>query len=234
MLRSWTPEEYTAFSQNWSANADPATFEHKWTDPEQPAHLRDHQGDADHNVWGEGFQALTDYNQAISLFTSQAAAMYAMGVWEAGASVANTEFQVDWFYYPPFEGQEPLGVVGSWPANCYIVFQDRPHVEEAKEFVCVPDFARGDGDLHEGWRAAAGAFRPSGRSPSLGTSREHHGDRRRGRRARLGAALGGVYDARARFQGLRQHIDLMLTGVETPEEAAAAMEQLNVESRETN
>jgi hypothetical protein len=35
-------------------------------------------------------------------------------------------------------------------------------------------------------------------------------------------------------QGLRQHIDLMLSGVETPEEAAAAVEALNVESRETN
>ena len=95
MLRSWTQEEYDAFSQNWSSSADPATFEHKWTDPNSLRIFEIIAENAEHGVWGEGFQGLTDYNQAISLFTSQAAAMNAMGVWEAGASVAGAEFPVE-------------------------------------------------------------------------------------------------------------------------------------------
>ncbi len=135
MLRSWTQEEYDAFTQNWSGKADPATFEHKWTDPNSVRIFQTIKDMADHKVFGDGFQALTDPDQAKSLFQSQQAAMYVMGVWEADNAVAEAPFNADWFYYPPIGDQKPLGVVGTWPADCVIVFQNRAHVAEAKQFV---------------------------------------------------------------------------------------------------
>jgi ABC-type glycerol-3-phosphate transport system substrate-binding protein len=233
MLRSWTQEEYTAYTQNWSGSADPATFEFRWTDPNSLRIFQTIKEMADHNVWGEGFQALTDYNQAISLFSSGSAAMYAMGVWEAGASMADLDFALDWFYYPAFDGQEPLGVVGSWPANCYIVFQDRPHVEEAKQFVAFLISPEGMQIYME-----AGGL-PPGRSdlPAdlLSTVLHENTVAIAGEVAELGSApLWEAYITPELFQGIREHIDLMLAGVETPEEVAAAIEELNVESRESN
>lgn len=233
MLRSWTQEEYNAFSQNWSGSADPATFEFRWTDPNSLRIFQIIKEMADHNVWGEGFQALTDYNQAISLFTSQAAAMYVMGVWEAGASMANVDFGLDWFYYPPIDGQEPLGVVGSWPANCYIVFQDRPHVEESKQFVAYLLSPEGMQIYME-----AGGL-PPGRSDLseevLGSVLSENTTAITTEIAELGSQpLWEAYVTPELFQGIREHIDLMLAGAETPEEVAAAIEELNVESRENN
>ena len=232
MLRSWTQEEYDAFSQNWSGSADPATFEHKWTDPDSVRIFETIKAMADHNVWGEGFQALTDYNQAISLFNTQAAAMYAMGVWEAGASVANVPFEVGWFYYPPFEDRESLGVVGSWPGDCFTVFQDRPHVEEAKAFLAyllspegmktfmeVGQLPPGRTDLPED---VVSVLHPNVTSVLQEV-------------AELGSApLWEAYVTPELFQGIREHIDLMLSGSESPAEVAAAVEALNVESREVN
>ena len=233
MLRSWTQEEYDAFSQNWSGDAPEETFEHKWTDPNSVRIFETINEMAEHNVWGEGFQALTDYNQAISLFSSQAAAMYVMGVWEAGASVADVDFNVDWFYYPTIEGQESLGVVGSWPANCYIVFQDRPHVEEAKQFIAYLISPEGMQIYME-----AGGL-PPGRSDLsaelVGSALNENTSLITAEISELGSApLWEAYVTPELFQGIRENIDLMLNGVITPEEAAEAVEELNVESRESN
>jgi ABC-type glycerol-3-phosphate transport system substrate-binding protein len=233
MLRSWTQDEYNAFSQNWSGSADPATFEYRWTDPNSVRIFQTIADMRDHNVWGEGFQALTDYNQAISLFTSQAAAMYVMGVWEAGTSMADLDFGLDWFFYPSIEGQEPLGIVGSWPANCYIVFQDRPHVEEAKQFLAYLISPDGMQIYME-----AGGL-PPGRTDLpedlLGTALHPNTTMIAGEVAEMGSVpLWEAYVTPELFQGIREHIDLMLSGLETPEEVAAAVEELNVESRESN
>ena len=233
MLRSWTQEEYDAFSQNWSGSADPATFEHKWTDPNSLRIFQTIKDMADHNVWGDGFQALTDYNQAISLFQGQQAAMYAMGVWEADASVGKSPFNVDWFYYPPLGDQAELGVVGSWPADCVIAFQDREHVAEAKQFISYLISPEG----MEIW-AKAGGLAP-GRtdlSPELlASALGANTVKIAGEVATLGSApLWEAYIPPELFQGIRQHIDLMLAGSETPEEVAAAIEELNVESRAVN
>ncbi|MBC7810012.1 MAG: extracellular solute-binding protein [Burkholderiales bacterium] len=233
MLRSWTLDEYNAFAQNWSGGADPATFDFHWTDPNSVRIFQTIKDMADHNVWGEGFQALTDYNQAISLFTSEAAAMYVMGIWEAGASVASAEFNVDWFYYPSIEGQEPLGVVGSWPANCFIVFEDRPHVEESKQFLAYLISPEGMQVYME-----AGGL-PPGRADlsadMLGTVLHENTTAIAGEVAELGSVpLWEAYVTPELFQGIREQIDLMLSGVVTPEEAAAAIEELNIESRENN
>jgi ABC-type glycerol-3-phosphate transport system substrate-binding protein len=233
MLRSWTLDEYNAFAQNWSGSADPATFEFRWTDPNSVRIFQIIKDMADHNVWGDGFQALTDYNQAISLFSSQAAAMYVMGVWEAGASMADLEFALDWFYYPAIEGQEPLGVVGSWPANCYIVFQDRPHVEESKQFLAYLISPEGMQIYME-----AGGLPPGRADLSeevLGSVLHENTTAIAGEIAEQGSApLWEAYVTPELFQGIREHIDLMLSGAETPEEVAAAIEELNVESRESN
>jgi len=233
MLRSWTQEEYDAFTQNWSGSADPATFEHKWTDPNSVRIFEIINELGQHNVWGDGFQALTDYNQAISLFSSQAAGMYVMGVWEAGASMSELDFNVDWFYYPSIDGQEPLGVVGSWPANGYIVFQNRPHVEESKQFVAYLISPDGMQIYME-----AGGL-PPGRSDLpeelLNEALDPNTTAITGEIAELGSVpLWEAYVTPELFQGIREHIDLMLSGAETPEEVAAAVEALNVESRENN
>lgn len=233
MLRSWTQAEYTAFSQNWSGSADPATFEFRWTDPNSVRIFETIQEMANRNVWGEGFQALTDYNQAISLFTSGAAAMYVMGIWEAGASMADLDFNMDFFFYPSFDDQESLGAVGSWPANCYIVFQDRPHVEETKEFIAYLISAEG----MEIYMQAGGL--PPGRTdlPAdlLGSALHANTTVIAGEVAEAGSVpLWEAYITPELFQGIREHIDLMLSGVETPEEAAEAIQELTEESRALN
>ncbi|HLA45337.1 MAG TPA: extracellular solute-binding protein, partial [Aggregatilineales bacterium] len=188
---------------------------------------------ADHEVWGEGFQALTDYNQSISLFTSQSAAMYAMGVWEAGASMASLDFNMDYFFYPPIEGQESLGVVGSWPANCYIVFQNRPHVEESKQFIAYLISPEGMQIYME-----AGGLPPgrSDLSPEiLGSVLHENTTRIAGDIAELGSQpLWEAYVTPELFQGIRENIDLMLSGALTPEEVAEEVQLLLEESREIN
>jgi ABC-type glycerol-3-phosphate transport system substrate-binding protein len=232
MLRSWTQEEYDAFSQNWSGSADPATFEHKWTDQTACA-SSDHQDMADHDGVGRRLPGADGLQPGDLVVPGPAGGRTRWSVWEADASVGSSPFNVDWFYYPPLGDQAELGVVGSWPADCVIAFQDREHVAEAKQFISYLISPEG----MEIW-AKAGGLAP-GRtdlSPELlASALGPNTVKIAGEVATLGSApLWEAYIPPELFQGIRQHIDLMLAGSETPEEVAAAIEELNVESRAVN
>ncbi len=137
MLRSWTEEEYNAFLVNWSPNAPAASLKYKWTDPNGVRIFQYIKDMADKGVFEKGFAGITDYNQAIALFTTGKAAMYQDGSWAGGAGTLPKQATFDWgyFYYPPIQAKT-YGPVGAWLPNCYMVFKgDKAKVAAAKDLV---------------------------------------------------------------------------------------------------
>lgn|GEM_PF-748749 len=137
MLRSWTEEEYQAFLINWSPDAPEWSLKYKWTDPDGVRIFQTIKDMADKEVFVKGFAGITDYNAALSLFTTGKAAMYQDGSWAGGAGTLPKQATFDWgyFYYPPIQ-EKQYGPVGAWLPNCYMVFKGDPKkVAAAKELV---------------------------------------------------------------------------------------------------
>ena len=177
----------------------------------------------------DGYAGVTDGAQAKSLFTSGKTAMYQDGSWSGGVGILETEapFEFGYFYYPPLNTEEPrFGQVGSYIANCHIVFQGREvdNSEVAKDFLA---FMMKPESMIE-YIAAVG--NPPGRTdlptdevaeilgPTTAQMMQDVAE------AGTMSLYEGVCPPEL-LASLKESVDLMLTGALTPEEAAAMQQE---------
>ncbi len=224
MMRSWSQDEYNALLQNWSPSATEAMLKYKWTDPHGVRIFQTLKDMVDKKFFADGFAGMTDYDAAKSLFTSGKAAMYQMGSWEGGAAAiqAAAKFNFDYFYYPQMD-QQPYGVVGSWIPNCFIAFQNRAHVAEAKQVIAY--LASVDG--------ITTYYRKSGTTPGRTDLPKTVVDELLNPMTARMLSDVGTLGAPSLFEGavppdilsaLKQACDLVLVGTNTPEQSAQMMQ----------
>ncbi len=233
MLRSWSEEEYNAFLVNWMPDAPEDALQHKWTDPNGLRIYQTIMDMADKGILMTGFTGITDLNQARSLFLSEKVAMFQDGSWSTGKTSMPTDATFNWgYFYYPLMDHENYGDMGSYVANCMIVFKDRPNVAAAKDvvkYILQPENM-------VVWAEKLGG--PPGRTDLDPQAVEQA----------LGPVMAGMlqeikaagapplYESVVPpelLASLKETIDLMLTGSMTPEEAAAAQQEATDKMRES-